>query len=450
MLVGIIAALVVNLPQITGEFPAPGAPEVSSRAPIRLTFSQPMAQASVEAALKITPSTAGQFSWTGNTVVFAPAQPWPAGQTISVSLAGGTSARGLPLRGTAAWSFTVSRPRLAYLAGAPPNVWVMPLTDNAQPQQVTTETLGLADYDITPDGTRLVYAAWRQDGGADLRAINVDGTGAGTVLACPQAACLSPAVAPDGRTVAYQLQALSHDPAGGANLGAAQVHLYTFDTGSDEPMGNPAHETRTPRWSPDGRLSFYDVTQQVMVIRNLQTQAETDLPDLSGEMGTWSPDGRYVIFPETSFLAAAASDTSVGVGEAPSNYLSQLQRVDVATKARENLSGSQTVDDGSPVYSPLGDWLAFGRKTVATGTWTPGRQLWLMHFGPAGIEARAVTNEPEYNTSAFAWSLDGSALAYVRINTGALDQPSEIWLVNADGSGARLLVTGGYLPQRLP
>jgi len=157
-----------------------------------------------------------------------------------------------------------------------------------------------------------------------------------------------------------------------------------------------------------------------------------------------------VVFPETSFPAAAAPDSSVGVGEAPSNYVSQLQRVDVATQARENLSGSQAVDDGSPAYSPAGDWLAFGRKTVATGTWTPGRQLWLMHFGPAGLETRAVTAEPEYNASAFAWKLDGSALAYVRIDAGALDQPSEIWLVNADGSGARRLVTGGYLPAWLP
>lgn len=450
LLIGLILAVYFNLPQVTDVFPAPGATNVSSRAPIRLTFNQPMVQTSVDPALQIMPAREGKFAWSGNTVIFTPAQPWPVGATITVSLPGGTSAHRLPLRSGEAWSFTISQPRLAYLAGAVPNVWVTTLAENAQPQQVTTETLGLADYDVSPDGTRLVYAAWRADDGADLRSVNVDGSGATDVLACPQAACLAPSLSPDGRRIAYQRQALSRDPAGGTTLGAAQVHLYTPDTGTDERVGDAAHETRTPRWSPDGRLSYYDVTQQTMVIRDLATQAETTLPDVSGEMGTWSPDSRYVVFPETTFPAAAAPDTAVGVGEAPSNYSSRLQRVDLATKAKENLSGTEAVDDGSPVYSPLGDWLAFGRKTVTTTAWTPGRQLWLMRFGPAGVETRALTADPLYNYSAFAWKADESALAYVRINPGALDQPSEIWLINPDGTGARQLVMGGYLPKWLP
>ena len=301
----------------------------------------------------------------------------------------------------------------------------------------------------------MVYAAQRADGGADVRSVNVDGTGASDLLVCPNAACLSPTLSPDAQRVAYQRQALTQSATGETMPGASQVHVYTPSTGQDETIGEAANEAHSPHWGPDGRLSYYDVTRQAIAIHDLTSGAVTYIPDTSGEMGTWSPDGQSIVFPEVFFPAEAAPDTAVGVGEAPTHFFSRLLRVTISTNAQENLSGTDPVDDGSPAYSPSGEWLAFGRKALDTSQWTPGRQLWLMRPGQAGAgsgstEARALTADPLYNHSAFAWNADGSALVYMRFNPAAAEQPAEIWTINTDGSGARLLVTGGYLPKWLP
>jgi hypothetical protein len=38
----------------------------------------------------------------------------------------------------------------------------------------------------------------------------------------------------------------------------------------------------------------------------------------------------------------------------------------------------------------------------------------------------------------------------MRFNVADFINPSEIWMVNADGTGAKKLITGGYFPQWLP
>ncbi len=450
LLLGLIVAVFISLPELTGVFPVPGAQNVSSRAPIRLTFSRPMDQAAVEAAFRLTPPHPGQLTWQANTLLFTPAEPWPVGATVQVSVAGSKSARGLPLRGETAWSFGVSQPRVVYLAGSPPNLWTLSLAENSPPQAVTAEAGGVADYDVSPDGLRLVYAARRSDGGADLRMVNVDGTGTADLLACPEAACQAPVFAPDGERVVYEHYTFVSSASGGTLLGAVRVHVYTLATGQDEAVGDAANEARTPRWSPAGRLAYYDVTRQAIAIRDLASGAVTYVPDRSGEMGTWAPDGQSLVFPEITFPSGDVPTTEEGVGEAPTHFSSHLLRVTLATNATDNLSGSALVDDGSPAFAPAGDWLAFGRKQLDTQQWTPGRQLWLMRPAGAGAEAHALTADPLYNYSAFAWKADGAALVYMRFNPAAADQPAEIWTINSDGTSARLLVTGGYLPKWLP
>ena len=449
LMVGLIAAVFLSLPQLSAIAPTPGAQNVSSRAPIRLTFSHPMAQRSVEAAFKLTPAQGGAFSWAGDTLTFTPSQPWPVGQVITVSVAGSSGERGLPLKGLATWTFTVSQPRIAYLAGAAPNLWTLALAETAQPQPVTAETIGVLGYDISPDGQSFVYAAQRADGGADLRTVNVDGTLPALLLACPNVACLSPVISPDGRQVAYRRQTLATSASGSPVPGASRVHVYTLATGQDESVGDEANEARTPRWGPDGRLSYYDVIRQAIVVRDLSSGAVTYIPDTSGEMGTWSPDSQYIIFPELTFPTEAPPDSALGVGEAPSHFSSRLLRVAIATNAKTDLSGPGQVDDGSPDYAPSGEWVAYATKGSGNATqWTLGRQIWLMH--PDGQAAHALTTDSLYNHSALMWNSAGTALVYMRFNAAAPDQPAEIWTMSADGTGAHRLVAGGYLPAWLP
>jgi Tol biopolymer transport system component len=417
-----------------------------------------MDHASVEAALQLSPPRVGTFDWQGQTLTFIPSEAWPMSSTVTISLNGGHSDKGLPLVGNASWSFTVAERRLAYLVAATvPNLWISNVSGDIEPRQLTTETVGVYDYAISTDGTQIAYGARRADGGSDLRLVAVDGSGFTNLVNCPGEACFSPVFSFDGRRLAYERHALIAGLDGKPTPGASTVYVRDLTTGAEQQVSEA--DTRFPRWGPDGRLAFLDSTRQAIVVQDLASGAVTYVPDASGAMGTWSPDGSFLVFPE---IVVAPEPTPVPTqlqGEDDSNsanpFYSYLLRVAIATNDTQNLSGAGVLDDASPVYSPGGDWLAFGRTLQVNNQWTPGRQLWLMR--PDGSGAHPLTNDPLYNQSAFVWSPDGALIAYMRFNTSNPGAPAETWLIDVDPTGAagagpagpRKLVQG-YLPEWLP
>jgi len=455
LLAGLGLAALFSLPRLNAAFPADQSTQISARAPIRLEFSQPMDAASVEAALALSPAVPGHFAWAGNTLVFTPALAWPLNGTVTVRLEGGRSQRGLPLLGVHTWTFTVGTQRLAYLAGGQaPNVWIAPVEAGAPAQAVTSEPHGVYDFAFTPDGTRLIYAARRADGGADLRAVALDGSAAADVLLCPGEACVSPAVSPDGLRLAYQRHVLAAGLTGAPRLGAASVFERPLQAAPNDPGQQlSAAEGRFPRWGPDGRLSYLDLGREAVVVHDLNTGALTFIPNTSGEMGAWSPDGGVIVYPELAFPGGASGPQDSD--ELAGGFYTSLTRVTIATNERQTLSGPEVVDDASPAFSPNGAWLAFGRKLQVQSQWTPGRQLWLMR--PDGSDAHALTDDPLYNHSAFTWSPDGQRLAYMRFHTDNIEAPAEIWLTGVDSAGqlgagdaGPRRLAQGYLPEWLP
>src|SRR5947209_4447270 len=160
LLIGLGLALYLSLPRLATTVPQSGAQFVSSRAPVHLTFNRPMDHASVEAALQLSPPRQGTFDWQNQTLSFTPADPWPLSSTVTITLAGGRSQRGLPLLGSQSWSFTVADRRLAYLVGTTaPNLWLTTVSDSTSAHALTAEPLGVYDYAISPDGTQIAYGA---------------------------------------------------------------------------------------------------------------------------------------------------------------------------------------------------------------------------------------------------------------------------------------------------
>jgi TolB protein len=462
LVIGLGLALFLGLPRLTEAWPPDGARAVSSRASLRLTFSLPMDQAATEAAVSISPDLPGNFRWDAHSLIFTPAFPWPAGAQVEVALDGARSARGLPLigpqlLGAHRWSFSVGEPRLAYLAGIPPNLWVIGLEPDAVAQPLSSEPLGVYDYAVSPDGSLIIYSARREDGGADLRLLRLDGAepAVSDWLACPEQACVSPAFSPDtaggaGR-VAYQRHRLVPGLTGEMSFGPSHVFVRGLADHVDQIASQS--EARFPRWAPDGRLTYFDLNRSAIVVHELATGAVTYVPTSAGEMPTWTPDGQSLILPDVLFAPAPTpgpDDTDAAFTE--SFYLN-LMRVAVATNVAENISGSDRTDDASAAMAPSGTWLAFGRKQFAGGQWTPGRQLWLMR--PNGSEARALTDDPLYNHSAFRWSPDSASIAYMRFRLADPGQAAEIWIVNLQaagpsGAGEHRRIAAGYLPEWLP
>lgn len=442
LLAGWALMTVLALPQLTAIWPAPATRNVSPRAPLRLTFSHPMQAASLEGALTLEPPLTGTFRADGYQIIFTPAQPWPAQTLITFTLSGGRSVSGLPLLGQRQWAFTAAGQRLAYLAGGVPNLHFIGLDAAAEVETLTAEPYGVYNYALSPDGLQVAYAALREDGGTDLRLLTLGAGEPQTILACPGAACLSPAFSPDGAQLAYEWQTLittTERP----TFGESHVHLYTFATGQDETQ--PAlGDARFPRWNPDGRLSYYDTERRAIVVRELQHGALTYIPNDTGDMGDWSPDGAALVYSEISASAVAAELPGEDFVD---HFYSHLMRVEVATNQTRDLSGEALVTDSSPAFSPTGAWLAFGRRQLTPTLWTLGRQLWLMRAD--GGEAHALTNEPTYNHSAVVWSADETTLFYMRYNAGDPVAPVEIWSIQRDGSNARAITTG-YLPEWVP
>jgi Tol biopolymer transport system component len=97
-------------------------------------------------------------------------------------------------------------------------------------------------------------------------------------------------------------------------------------------------------------------------------------------------------------------------------------------------SADTTAADASPAWSPDGELIAFTRQVVdATGQ--PSRP-YLYTVAPDGSGLRQLTNGDSFDTAP-AWSPDGS-----RILVGHMvdETPTDLFVVDRDGSGAELLV----------
>jgi Tol biopolymer transport system component len=441
---GLAIAAALSLPHLVSVTPAPAAQNVSPHARLRLTFDREMDTASLKAALRVQPDIEGAIAWDGatSTLTFTPSRAWPVQSPVTVSLTGGRSALGLPLLETRTWSFTVGQERLLYLTGAPPNLATVSIAEGDTPSPLTAEPFGLNDFALRYDGELIVYSALREDGGADLVTASIDGEARTVVLTCPEAACLWATFSPDGRRIAYERQQLGPSADTSTEFGDPRVHVLTLATGADVIVGDAANPTRSPRWAPDGRLSFYDAGRQAIGVQDLTSGAVTYVPALSGQMGTWSPDTQTLVLPEVVLEEAAPNLPTVA------GLYSRLVQVTVATNATQSISGDGVVEDVAPVYSGSGAWLVFARKGLTRETWTPGRQLWLMRAD--GSEARALTTAGDYHHSAFAWGPEDRWLLFMRSNAIDPGEPVEIWLMNADGAAPRRLVRGGFAPQWVP
>jgi len=277
----------------------------------------------------------------------------------------------------------------------------------------------------------------------------------------------APAWSPDGRTIVF----VSNRDGNG--------EVYAMDADGSSPRNltqNPAKKDVHPAWSPDGRsIAFVsrrspssrckpgpgpcwdDFNGEINVMnadgsgkRNLTRRANDDYP-------TWSPDGRRIAFLRVTgsyrhrgyHLYAVNADGSV---------LRNLGRIAATAYFSSHL-----------VWSPDGRTIYVGRYLISTDG-SGARKLpyipWTAVWSPNGRQIAFVGNRPrggpcpcKDNSDIYVMNADGSGTRRLTHNVGYDGEPAwspdgrriafqskrrvggngEIYVMNADGSGKRNL-----------
>lgn len=80
----VISYPMIPAPQVEGYSLKENVREISYNAPIKVVFTQPMDQGSVENAFHIEPRVEGDIKWEGNTMIFFPSEPFRSGERYAV------------------------------------------------------------------------------------------------------------------------------------------------------------------------------------------------------------------------------------------------------------------------------------------------------------------------------------------------------------------------------
>jgi TolB protein len=205
--------------------------------------------------------------------------------------------------------------------------------------------------------------------------------------------------------------------------GEARLYSMDPDGANVVPLTSVADFARWPEWKPDGTglLAYYIIGGDAATDGVYLLDADGSNPRriVGGWETSWAPDGaRFVVTEEERSFAIVNADGS----------------------GRQEFT---TV----PRHTGRAAWSPDGTKILFSGWDGAAFQVYLMNSDGTG--ATPLTNDPPpQGDRAPAWSPDGTRIAYVKRDaaaapSGSEDEGRDIWVMNADGTGATQLTFGG-------
>lgn len=303
--------------------------------------------------------------------------------------------------------------------------------DNNQPIRLTEVTHGVTSFAASPDSTKVAYSVATEDGDIDIWLMNTDGTKQKRLWACQTALCTRPIWASDNRRLIVERRLLSGD---GTHPEAPQLWWLDTQTGESLPVFADTNETGLgARLSPDNRWLSYIVPEaQEIRVTHLETGESISAPSQTGEPPVWHPNGEALMMSDMWFQ-----------GESFSQH---LFNINLNTAELINISGEELeTNDGLPVFSPDGEWVAFGRKKPRAPM---GKQLWLMR--PDGSDSIGITENADFHYNNPTWSPDGTQIVVQGFHQAEPDSFPMLWLVDVETGELEALASPGIQPLWLP
>lgn len=354
------------------------------------------------------------------------------------------------------------------------NIWVAAANGSGIKPLTSSET-GSFDPAWSPDGSKIAFDSEDDLDGvsnanltSNVWIMNADGTGVQplTKLTLNQGNAMlgsySPVWSPDSSKIAFlSLGALdgSNAPDNPGPSFAINLWVMNADGSAAKPltrltvMGAGCGD---PVWSPDGSRIAYDAVRaldgsnSIPVARNvwvINADGSGDTPltkyTLAGSgQPAWSPDGSKILFSSSGVLDGSDHSIfadNVWVMNADGSGAQPL------TKYANTATAFPDSNIDTPRYSPDGTAIDFLSVQALDGSNALNNaftfNIWTMNADGSGVKpVTKLTQAGPMSITQFAWSPDGARIAFSGARpldgSDGIKGDLNIWVMNADGSGA--------------
>jgi len=268
---------------------------------------------------------------------------------------------------------------VAYLSpayGGLQNIWISPLDDPDEAEQVTFSDGGVFNFGVSNDGRSIAYADRDVETGlTDLFLLNLQTRRVTKLTNCVQVGddCKTPIFHPDDSLIAYERVTVSGSL---QNAGPGAIRIWLLDLSTSDYSTQRLFEDsqvigHSPQWSMDGsRIAFYnsDIAAPGVVVYDFSDGFDENrvklIPSNYGDVGSLSPNGNLLVFPEPI--------------RREEQVYTFLQIADLVESAFIDLTPAEApIDDIAAQWHPDSNSIVIARR-FTDDRWTPGYQLYQM------------------------------------------------------------------------